>query len=66
MEWNGLEWNHGMEWSGMDLSGVTFGRFWVKKTPFQNVVLSGRAKKPKIRKIRGNFFVDTFIHEISR
>ena len=22
MEWNGLEWNHGVEWSGVDLSGV--------------------------------------------
>ena len=21
MEWNGLEWNHGVEWSGMDFSG---------------------------------------------
>ena len=22
LEWNGLEWNHGVEWSGMDFSGV--------------------------------------------
>ena len=36
-----------MEWSGVDLSGVTFGGFFVKTKPFQNVVLSGRAKKPQ-------------------
>ena len=35
MEWNGLEWNHGVEWSGMDFSGGCtlvilgrFGHFW--------------------------------------
>ena len=31
MEWNGLEWNHGVEWSGMDFSGgcilVILGHF---------------------------------------
>ena len=28
MEWNGLEWNHGVEWSGVDFSGVRWSR-WI-------------------------------------
>ena len=33
----------------------TFGRFWVKKTQFFSVVLSGRAKNPKSGKFAENF-----------
>ena len=44
MEWTGLEWNHGVEWSGMDFSGGcilvilghfdTFGHFGSKFSRF--------------------------------
>ena len=81
MGFSGMGWNGIMEWNGVEwiLVEDALWSFWVVLGRFaqfwsflgqKNVIFFSRSlrsgQKPEIRKIRRNFFVDTFIHEISR